>query len=72
MDSTNERNVRDKYYKWKECTADIHFMCEKCKGTDRCLQDGDHTDGHYITVHSRQFPTLHQEIQEYLLEVSQV
>ena len=47
-------------------------MCEKCKGTDRCLQDGDHTDGHYITVHSRQFPTLHQEIQEYLLEVSQV
>ena len=30
----------------------MDIICVKnVKGTERCLQDGDHTDGHYITLH---------------------
>ena len=66
MDITSERNVQetnitsDGNVQGTDITCErkvqgTDFSCERnSQRTDRCWQDGDHTDGHYITLFSEQ------------------
>ena len=55
MDITSERNVQwtdilvETNVQWTEILVERNVQ-----GTDSCLQDEDHTDGHYITLFAEQ------------------
>ncbi len=50
-DITSDRNVQGTLITCESKVQEIDITCERnVQGTYSCLQDGDHTDGHYVTL----------------------